>query len=100
MIGTNEDLLKIKVGWDDASGTSFSFVAFEDLWTVEKIKREYGYEARPMSDSELEKSTHNQGNHLQDQYGLMSTGGGHSETTPSGNNKLPKARITDYWGMR
>lgn len=98
VIGTNEDLLKIKVGWDDASGTSFSFVAFEDLWTVEKIKREYGYEAEPMSDSELEKSTHNQGNHLQDQYGLMSTGGGHSETTPSGNNKLPKARITDYWG--
>lgn len=98
VINTNEDLLKIKVGWDDASGTSFSFVAFEDLWTLEKIKRDFGYEAEPMSDSELEKSTPNQGNHLSDQYGLMSSGGGHSEAVPTGSNKLPKARITDYWG--
>lgn len=97
-IGLNEDLSKIKVGWDDASGTSFSFIAFEDLWSIDKIKRDFGYDAEPISDSELDKSNGSKGSHIADQYGLLSSGGGHSESVPSGANKLPKARVTDYWG--
>lgn len=96
VITTNEDLTKIKVGWDDASGTSFSFVSFEDLWNTSKIMREFGYEAEPMSDSDLKK-TASAGNHLSDQYGILSSAGG-SESVPSGENQLPKASICDYWG--
>lgn len=96
VINSNEDLTKIKVGWDDASGTSFSFIAFEDMWSVSKIMRDYGYEAESISDSELAKSAVS-GNHLKDQYGLMSSGGS-NDAVPSGVSQLPQAPICDYWG--
>lgn len=96
VINSNEDLTKIKVGWDDASGTSYSFIAFEDDWSTQKILRDYGYEAEPMTDSDSQKTTI-QGDHLKDQYGIMSSGGS-TDGVPSGETQLPKAHVTDYWG--
>ena len=94
-INPSEDLLKLMVGWDDAAGTSFSFVAFSDLWTVSKIKRDFGYDAEPLSESEV--STETKGDHVRDQYGIFATQGG-TPTVPSGKSLTPKAKITDYWG--
>lgn len=98
VISTNEDLLKLHVGWDDASGSTFSFVAFEDMWTLTKIKRQFGYDAEAYAKDLSKAGTQSAGDHLKNQYGLFASGGGEKNGTPSGANKLPKAKITDYWG--
>ena len=97
VISPNEDVLKVMVGWDDAAGTSFSFAVFSDLVSTQKIFREYGFEAEPISETGINQGD-SKGSHLNDQYGLLSTDSGKSATIPSGQNKLPKARVADYWG--
>lgn len=92
----NENLLKIMVGWDDASGSSFSFVAFSDYWSVAKIKREYDYDAEP--NSEAEKQADSKGDHLRDQFGIFASNASGGIKIPTGESKIPKAKITDYWG--
>jgi len=91
-----EDLLKVSVGWDDASGTTFSFVSFSDQWSIDKIRREFDYEATPIS--EKENASESKGSHLNDQYGILSSPSGTSSKVPSGKSKIPKANIEDYWG--
>lgn len=91
-----EDLLKVSVGWDDASGTTFSFVSFSDQWSIDKIKREFDYDAEPIS--EKENMSESKGSHLNDQYGILSTTSGGSSSVPSGKSAIPKANIEDYWG--
>lgn len=97
-IKPNEDLLKISVGWDDASGTSFSFVSFEDMWSTSKILREYGYEAEGV-DQKNSVNT-DAGSHLKDQYGMFASAGGAAVSVPSGQANVPKARVRDYWGYQ
>jgi len=97
VISPNEDLLKISVGWDDASGTTFSFVSFADTWSIDKIKREFDYDAEPIS--EKENTSESKGSHLNDQYGILSTPSGtDAGKIPSGKSNIPKANIEDYWG--
>lgn len=96
VISPIEDLLKVSVGWDDASGTSFSFVSFSDQWSIDKIKREFDYEAEPIS--EKENQAESKGSHLNDQYGILSSPSGTDTRVPSGKSAIPKANIEDYWG--
>lgn len=96
MITPNEDLSKIIVGWDDAAGSSFSFIVFEDMMSTAKILREYGYEADNFSDNSVKQE--GGGDHNKDQYGMFATSGGASVTVPSGQAAVPKARVRDYWG--
>ena len=96
-IGWAEDLLKILVGWDDAAGSSYSWIAYRDLWTTSKIMREFGYEATPISDSKIQ--TEKKGSHLKDQYGVFASSPSPNQV-PSGQNTLPKARLVDWWGYR
>lgn len=96
IISPIEDLLKISVGWDDASGTTFSFVSFSDTWSIDKIKREFDYDAEPIS--EKENMSESKGSHLNDQYGILSTPSGTETKVPSGKSNIPKANIEDYWG--
>lgn len=95
VIAPQEDLSKVMVGWDDASGTSFSSVVFSDLWSVDKIKRDFGYDAEPITDKDTETGT--KGDHLTDQYGIFAQNGV-GVGVPQGKTNLPKARIVDYWG--
>ena len=93
----SEDLRKILVLWDDAAGSSFTGIAFKDMWTTSKIKRDFGYDASPFS--EKEPQTESKGSHLKDQFGIFSssTGSGASNVA-TGETKLPKAEVIDYWG--
>ena len=94
-INPQEDLTKVSFGWDDAQGSSFSFAIFTDLWSIDKIERDFGFRPEPIS--EKEEGSTKTGSHLNDQYGMFAqngAGGG----VPSGKTKVPKARITDYWG--
>lgn len=95
VISPNEDVLKVKIGWDDAAGTSYSFAVFSDNVSIQKIKRDYGYDATPMSDDGSIKGD-SKGSHLNDQYGMLSIDG-KSAAVPSGNSKIPKARLDDCW---
>ncbi len=97
VIKPNENLLNIAVGWDDLAGTSFSFIAYSDLWSIDKIKRDFDYDADPISDESLSQGP-TTGSHLNDQYGILSTSPEAESKIPSGKSKIPKARITDYWG--
>ena len=90
-------MLKISVGWDDAAGTSFSFVAFQDLWSVDKIKREFDYDAEPVSESKLQAEQ--KGSHISDQFGLFAQTYGGTNQVPSGKTMLPKAKIADTWSL-
>lgn len=93
-----EDLKKVSVIWDDASGTSFTGVIFRDMWTLAKIKREFDYDAEAFSDKTQETNAQ-KGDHLKDQYGMLSQGGSASVTVPTGQGKVPKGEIVDYWGL-
>ena len=95
-ITPTEDLLKLMVWWDDASGSSFSAVAFRDMWTLSKIKREFGIDVTGYS--EPGGSIPSKGDHLRNQYGLFATSSSISKTTPSGETKLEKGEVVDYWG--
>lgn len=97
-ISWGEDLTKILVGWDDAAGSSFSWIAYRDLWTTSKVMREFGYEADPISDSKIQ--TEMKGSHLKDQYGVFASSTGRGSQVPTGANTLPKARMVDWWGYK
>lgn len=88
-----ENMEKLHVIWDDAAGTNFSAVVYKDLWTLEKIAREFnGYKATPVEyDAEINKS-HN------DPYDVAGTSMSAEQRTPTGKNKIPKAWVTDTWG--
>lgn len=92
------DLTKLNVWWDDASGSSFSAVAFCDMWSLAKVKREFGIDAEPFTSKDLDKNT-KRGNHLSDQYGLLASSGDTANNIATGETKLPKAEIIDYWGQ-
>ena len=97
-IGAMEDLTKVIVGWDDASGTTFSFIAFQDQWTTAKIKREFDYDAEPVSENGSNYSQSSGSHTNNNQYGT-NTGMGLGTTAmiPSGKGKLPMANISDMW---
>ena len=84
VISPIEDLLKVSVGWDDASGTTFSFVSFSDQWSIDKIKREFDYEATPISEKDTQGES--RGSHLNDQYGILSSPSGIESKIPSGKS--------------
>lgn len=96
IISPNEDLLKVFVGWDDASGTSFSFISFTDMWSLDKIKRDFGFKATAFQEK---GKVDTQGSHDKDQYGIMANTGESSSKVPDGKSRLPKAEISDYWGF-
>lgn len=93
-ISHSEDLNKIHVLWDDASGSSFTGIAFKDQWSLTKIKRDFDYDAEPIAES---KNYSNATGSHNDQYGIFA-GNNSSPQVPSGRNSLPKADVTDYWG--
>jgi len=93
-----ENLLKVMVGWDDAAGSSFSFIAYSDMWSLAKIKREFNYDADTYSDPTMQSTSTEKGNHNNDQYGLFAGGGTAMSSIPSGKNNLPKGEVVDYWG--
>lgn len=97
VISPIEDLLKVSVGWDDASGRTFSFISFSDQWSIDKIKREFDYEAEPVSTKETQAES--KGSHLNDQYGILATPSGTNDIkVPTGKSDVPKANLEDYWG--
>lgn len=92
-----EDLLKLIVAWDDAAGTSFSFTAFADMWTLGKIKREFGVDVPAFTPTEVDKNNQDKGDHWTDQYGLFANTGNFLSSVPTGANKLPKAEVINVW---
>lgn len=94
-----ENMEKVYVMWDSASGDSFSGIAFVDEWTLDKIRREFdGYEAEPMGQSS-EDSTAGSGSSHGDEYGLLGSAS-RSQAVSTGKTDLQKARVIDYWGIR
>jgi hypothetical protein len=90
-----ENMEKLHVIWDDAAGTSFSAVIYKDLWTIEKIAREFdGYQAEPVNQDGSPAGESSQ----IDPYGTQSTSMANEERSPTGKNMLPKAWVTDTWG--
>ncbi len=92
-----ENLEKLHVVWDDASGENFSGVIYKDLWTLEKISREFnGYKAEAVEldrEQSTSESTHT------DQYGVFASTSVASRKTPTGkDDKIPKAWVADFWG--
>jgi len=91
-----ENMEKLSVMWDDAAGTGYSFVVYKDLWTLDKIAREFnGYKAEPVNldvQSRADESSHT------DQYGVMGGSLVSQKKTPSGKTALPKAYVSDGWG--
>lgn len=94
-ISHTEDTLKVLVGWDDASGSSFSWIAFKDRWSTQKILRDFGYEAEPIAESQVQSAT--QGSHANDQYGMFANSSATSNKVPTGVSPLPKANISYVW---
>ncbi len=93
-----ENMAKLMVFWDDQAGTSFSGIAFKDMWTLSKIKRTWGYTAEAYQEKPGE-GTEKKGSHLNDQFGMFSTSNGTSPSSvPTGENKIPKAEVIPYWG--
>ena len=95
-ITPTEDLLKLMVWWDDSSGSSFSATAFRDMWTISKIKREFGIDVEAFSDNKV--GTPSKGDHLRNQYGIFAGSMPGGTNMISGETKLPKAELVDYWG--
>lgn len=93
----SEDMAKVLVMWDDAAGTSYSGVAFRDMWTLSKIMREYGYEAEPHQEKPGD-GKEQKGSHNNDQYGMFASTVDPKPSVPTGQGKLPKAEVIDYWG--
>lgn len=96
VIKSSEDLTKLMIGWDDASGSSFSFAVWSDLISTDKVMRDFGYKAEPISETNIE--TDKKGDHIRDQYGIFAGSSGTASTVPSGKSGVPKTRLTDYWG--
>lgn len=92
-----ENMEKLYVVWDDAAGTEFSGVLYRDLWTLDKISREFGgYKAQPIQMDSA--GTSGESSHS-DQYGIFAGTSASSRKSPTGKmGKLPKAYVNDYWG--
>src|SRR5687767_12893643 len=88
IINNQDDMLKAFVGWDDSSGRSFSFIGYSDQWTLQKIKREFDYDAEPSGHDT--SGTQKVGSHMSDQYGMLAGVDSADNIVPSGENKLPK----------
>jgi len=95
-INWTEDLTKLLIGWDDSAGTSFSWIAYRDKWSTSKIMRDFGYEAEPISEKETQSQS--TGSHNNNEYGIFASASSSVQNVPTGQNSLPKARITDWWG--
>lgn len=90
-----ENMEKLHVIWDDAAGTDYSAVIYKDLWTLEKIAREFnGYKATPVEYSDTSSSSRSH----KDPYDTAGTSMTNEAKTPSGVNKIPKAWVSDTWG--
>lgn len=91
-----ENMEKLHVVWDDSSGRDYSAVFYRDKWTLEKIAREFnGY----MADAAPDDSKNSGGGSQGDEFGIHAgTSTGTAVATPTGNNKVPKAWVTDGWG--
>jgi hypothetical protein len=91
-----EDISKLHVMWDDAAGKSFSAIAYEDTWTLDKIRQEFdGYDAEAMGLENQDSSSSSHG----DEYGILGSNTRYSSTS-TGQNELPKQKVTDYWGRK
>jgi len=93
-ITSSEDMTKLKVVWDDASGSSFSGIAYCDEWSLQKIMREFAYEAEPWGTGKAETtySSHN------DAYGMQIEQTSSNVEIPDGKGKTKKGLVEDYWG--
>lgn len=96
-IQQSEDMIKALVLWDDAAGTSFTGIAFRDMWSLAKIKREFNYDAEPFSDRAMDQRE-SKGSHLRDQYGQFSSTVSPTVTVPTGQSKISQGEVVDYWG--
>lgn len=91
-----EDIEKLHVGWDDAAGTTFSWIAYHDEWSLSKIADEFdGYEAEAMGNSGKGSGSGSHG----DEYGLLGTGTRH-QSTATGQTDIPKQKVIDWWGYK
>lgn len=97
-INTIEDLTKVSVLWDDASGTSYTGMFFRDMISVAKIKREFGIDVDPYVEKPGEGGE-KKGDHLKDQYGTFATTVAPAITVPTGKSKISQAEVIDYWGL-
>lgn len=92
-----ENMDKLHVVWDDISGTSYTAVIYQDLWTLDKIAREFdGFVATPYTanNNGSEKTGGNR-----DEWGMFAGNTPSTRTTTaSGRNELPKALVSDVWG--
>ena len=95
-----EDMEKLYVLWDDASGSSFSKIAYVDLWSLDKIEREFpGIDINDLPSPRKDEKSSTQGDHGGDQYGTQYVGGtSGNDLAPSYLGKNAKYRIVDYWG--
>lgn len=90
-----ENMEKLHVIWDDSAGMEYSAVVYKDLWTLEKIKREFnGYIAKPFNPGNESKSSSSD---HEDPYGVH-TGVSSEKKAPTGFSKIPKAFVSDAWG--
>jgi hypothetical protein len=88
-----ENMEKLHVIWDDAAGTDFSAVVYRDLWTLEKIAREFnGYKVSGVDNMDAVGTSH------KDPYDVAGTSMSNEGRSPAGKNKIPKAWVTDTWG--
>lgn len=93
-----ENMEKLHVIWDDTTGMEYSAVVYRDLWSVERISREFnGYKATPIPQDNSASAGYSEGSHDNDQYGVKTatiTGA----KVPSGKSRIPSAWVVDTWG--
>lgn len=92
-----ENLEKLYVIWDDTTGLNYSAVIYRDLWSTERISREFnGYKATPVSQDALSGSSGGNSSH-EDQYGVK-TSVTADRKAPTGKSRIPMAWVSDAWG--
>lgn len=92
-----ENMEKLHVIWDDTTGTEYSAVIYRDLWSVERISREFnGYKATPIS-QDANSSGSSEGSHDNNQYGVKTSIIGDAKV-PTGKSRIPMAWVHDAWG--
>lgn len=95
-IKQTEDMVKALVLWDDAAGSSFTGIAFRDMWSLAKIKREFNYDAEPFANKDDQRES--KGSHANDQYGQFASAVSPSVSVPTGQSKMSQGEVVDYWG--